>query len=877
MKILSQEDDFIWRKDGVVLLFLCLFVLSFWLPAFLRWVPLLDDDYIYHHFPLKFLYARSLQQGTLPWWDPHTFCGAWPIPHRPDGGLYYLPDYPILLLTPLSNLDTAVKLLVELPMSLHYLLMAVSVYLLGRLGFRLNRIGSVVLSVAFTMSPAVNYLAFSASIVTLHAWLPLIWLLLLLFIRRGGWRYPVLAGCVLALQIAGGGAGHLVRLWTFTAFLFLGVAARHLIVRDRICLFRTVAGAGVMLAIGLSLSAPAWLGFLEGYRSLDLSGVVTIGSVAGGGYSLEPGYLATLLVPNLFGSVIGTRGWGVGHTVLFDQSNLLGGMLLVLLAVGGVAAVRRSSGAPERFWILLAGAGVILGIFIVLGRHTPVYRLLFRVLPIFRVPYAVRWRDFQSFSMVILAGASASLLSRGGVPQKLLGPRMIAWYVAVLLLTVLVIAFLPLPDWRGRYFRFAIIQAVESGVLGGILKKVLPYLAAGFLLLLGMVYYPRRRIPILLVGVLAELILWGWLTFYLQRDWFGTEYGDDPLIIHHGDFSETPLGKIVVLDPGENGSGWYRTMFYRSRLANSSWFTGGLSLFGYDCKPLLPRFDDILRQLGPRGIIYEMVVERWDTRLPANLSVNRAVVEAEQVRPGAEEPTIEDIIVPVVETDGPFARLADRPVAVRVPGALPRFFTQDRIVVCSPEEALNELLYGDLRKAVFVEEGNQLSVIGDRLSVTSDQLDKDGNRISATGNQLLGSPKGRTYHRLLISDYKSFNSGSEQEAIERFKELQSANRILDLDIANPNQVRIAIDIAIPSLLVMTDVWHPDWEVTVDGETARLLRVNYLQRGLWLGKGTHEVMMTFVPGSWKMGRWGTAGGTLLVLLIMIYGSWGKAEK
>jgi len=116
------------KKDLLIILVLVVFILLFWLPAFLKWVPLLGDDYIYHHFPIKMLYARSLQQGELPWWDPHTFCGAWPIIHRPDGGPYYLPDYPFLLLVNLSSLDLAADLLIKVPMLLHYIIMIVSAF-----------------------------------------------------------------------------------------------------------------------------------------------------------------------------------------------------------------------------------------------------------------------------------------------------------------------------------------------------------------------------------------------------------------------------------------------------------------------------------------------------------------------------------------------------------------------------------------------------------------------------------------------------------------------------------------------------------------------------------------------------------------------------
>jgi len=41
------------KKDLLIILVLVVFILLFWLPAFLKWVPLLGDDYIYHDNPAK--------------------------------------------------------------------------------------------------------------------------------------------------------------------------------------------------------------------------------------------------------------------------------------------------------------------------------------------------------------------------------------------------------------------------------------------------------------------------------------------------------------------------------------------------------------------------------------------------------------------------------------------------------------------------------------------------------------------------------------------------------------------------------------------------------------------------------------------------------
>ena len=823
------------KKDIIVILVLVALILVFWLPALFNWLPLFGDDFTYHHLPSKVLYARSLQRGELPWWDPHTFCGAWPVIHRLDGGPYYLPDYPFLFLADISDLSRSPMILVFVPLLIHYIWIIVSCYLLGRMGFKFNRTGSAVFSIAYAMSPAVNYLAFSASIVPLYSWLPAICLCLMVFTRTGRLRYIAFGGAALALQMSCGAPGHLARIYTMIIFLFLIWGIKLGAGKRWKELIRMIAGGGTIALLGVLLAAPAWLGLLEGYRNLVSAGVVDFDRVAGGLYSLRPGYLSTLLVPNLFGSWTGKLDWGLSRSVLFDQSNLLGGMLVLLLVLAGIIIAFRAAGRPERFWVFLSLSGVILGILIVLGRYTPVFRWLYSIFPPFRSPYAVRWRDFESFYMAILAGGSVSLLASFSPSEKPIG-RAIIWSYAVFAIGIIALVCLVPVRFRGVLYSPGIRQAVESGVIHHLLRTVIPYLAGCLLLFILMTIKSGYRSKLLIAAVIAELILWGWLALYLHKDW----YGYDPLITKHYRYEDTKMMNVVDLDPFRTGAEveapGYRAAFYRSRLANSSWLLGGLSLFGYDCKPVLPRFRKALSRIGPGGFVYEMVITRWDSRFPANMGSARAVVEREQVRENARDPDISDIVVPVVETDGPEARLADDPVMVSIPAPLPRFYTQDILISCTEEEALKELMEGDLRKGVFIEDSEQLAVSGKQLSV---------NR------------------------YQEFlDAGDNQKAVEHFNELQEDNRIIDLDTENPNRVKAMVEITRPAMLVMTDVWHPDWRVTVNGERAELLRVNYLQRGVWLPEGKNEVVLRFVPASWKLGRWLSLAGLLVLLILLV---------
>jgi Bacterial membrane protein YfhO len=55
-----------------------------------------------------------------------------------------------------------------------------------------------------------------------------------------------------------------------------------------------------------------------------------------------------------------------------------------------------------------------------------------------------------------------------------------------------------------------------------------------------------------------------------------------------------------------------------------------------------------------------------------------------------------------------------------------------------------------------------------------------------------------------------------------------------------------------SLLVLTDVHFPGWEVSVDGRPAKLERVDYLLRGVMVPAGRHTVEFRYVPASFRAG-------------------------
>ncbi len=81
-----------------------------------------------------------------------------------------------------------------------------------------------------------------------------------------------------------------------------------------------------------------------------------------------------------------------------------------------------------------------------------------------------------------------------------------------------------------------------------------------------------------------------------------------------------------------------------------------------------------------------------------------------------------------------------------------------------------------------------------------------------------------------------------------------------------------------ALLVTGEKYANGWKVLVDGKPARLERVDYVLRGVYLTPGTHEVRFIFDPLSFKMGKWLTLGSFMLfaVMLGLEWRRWRRQE-
>ena len=93
----------------------------------------------------------------------------------------------------------------------------------------------------------------------------------------------------------------------------------------------------------------------------------------------------------------------------------------------------------------------------------------------------------------------------------------------------------------------------------------------------------------------------------------------------------------------------------------------------------------------------------------------------------------------------------------------------------------------------------------------------------------------------------------------------------------PARVDLTVQAAAPALLVLSDLFYPGWEATVDGRPAEILRANYVMRALAIPKGAHEVRFLYRPASFRSGMAASAVGCLAVALLMSWRLWTRRRR
>ena len=85
--------------------------------------------------------------------------------------------------------------------------------------------------------------------------------------------------------------------------------------------------------------------------------------------------------------------------------------------------------------------------------------------------------------------------------------------------------------------------------------------------------------------------------------------------------------------------------------------------------------------------------------------------------------------------------------------------------------------------------------------------------------------------------------------------------------AEPDELVLEVIAERPGLLFVSEIWHPSWLATVNGEPAEVLRANVAFRGVRVPEGTHELRFRYSAAEFRLGFGLSALGLLLAAGIL----------
>ncbi len=802
----------------VCFLFLVLSLVFYWPIAFSGQI-LASYDLLVYFYPYRDYAAMALRGGELPLWNPYLFLGA-PI----------LANIQTAVLYPFNLLTTGLPApqAVSLSIVVHVFLAGVFMYAFARTSLKLPPISAFASGAVFMFSGFISQQVGHPNQLNAAIWIPLLFLLLDITVRRGSLLAATGGGLIVAVQIL---AGHPQEV--YLSLFALGLYS----------LFRGGQGAVAQLnatsklraALGAGLAPVAtWVGMVllgAGVAAVQLLPTAELAalSIRGGGLSY-PEIVSFSLPPAEF-----LRGLLPAYgDYPFAEFISYVGFLPLALAI--LAATRWRSHAHTPFMVTLA----LISVLFALGEFGPLYPLLGGWLPgldSFRVP--ARWLFVYTFAISCLAGIGLAYLERprtGAIRQgnplrtaiKRLG-IIGAFTGAMILAFWLARGLLRLPQGPTPTL-WAILTFLSSSAV--FLSHPTSDLASA-----------RRALAAGIVAVILAELFFARSSLELQRTTPFAAYSTIPasvekLLADKDSFrvlvmaspeamlETAPELKVVPakgLSPASKET-LLEAIRYQTILAPNLSLNHRIAVVdGYDGGILpLSRYVEFKRLLldggrarpetvnQPDALLRNQLTTIPDTRLLGALGVKYVITDRNLQ---AATPELEPIYDGGVKV---YRNLDFRP---------PYYLTHEYVVTSGPGETLSALAQGISDSVVLTKPPTSFDPPADGTPSHQDQLET-----------LIQKPEAR---------------------------------------------RLRATLSRPGFLVITEVitetLSPGWRAWVDGSPTEILPANYLFGAVVLDAGEHIVELRYQPDSFGLGWRITLGTLLLTAVLAAYSIITKSRK
>lgn len=797
-------------------------LIIFFMPLLFQIEGICYDDAAFVSFPRLIGIARAFQNGELPLWDQHEFCGGKPYFISLESPIYNILYYPFFYLADLDNINNSFLFLYILPFIMLVIISGIGTYLLGRLYFKFSYTISILFGFLWAVNPSLGMSSLSTINTTVFSLMPWVILAGAQFLSTKKLRWWITGVIFTVLLNSAYTLNYTFRIYFILMVIFLILSIWYL--KKDIKNLITVFLLGLIFITSFFLTAYVWAGIIEGIGltrdqvRMSYSDIVSILQ-----NNLPPAHLITLFIPNFNGSISSTHAWGDGLLIFSADRILTGGIFTSFSII--IASIfllnHRQWGikldSKYYIWLLISLILNIGTLIVMLGKYTPVYFILCKILPwFFIVPYPYYYHFAHHFGAVLSAVLGITLMIK--YKKEFFNNfknKYVLYYIAFIFLFVIIYLFLPATSIKFLSYQY-LTNFKEWGFF---FSQPLLYSITASFILIYICFNKKNKFKqfkyFTIAAVFAEALYVGYLTYYknmviprpqMQTAWEKMQRYRYSLPEKNPFFKQINEMKEIIKDND------YRWVSDVTTVDGYSWIINGKSMGGYDSKPLIKKLKLALKSFYER-FPYELVSYDFPKKLLSNMNVGYLL---------AYNNTMEENRIYNHEENKTEYYLISKPETYKVIGDYFNKFKEPVFKVYTLDEPMPYLYFQDKlykaetllhREKLIKEDLRKFALLPDDITLDYPQFNENLKIIENNKNQ--------------------------------FDDLQSRNQIISIK-KYYNKLILNVKINDQVLLVRNEVYHPGWKVFVNNVEKKILEVNYLHQGVILEPGVHSITFKFTP-------------------------------
>ncbi|MBN2546234.1 MAG: YfhO family protein, partial [Spirochaetes bacterium] len=481
----------------------------------------------------------------------------------------------------------------------------------------------------------------------------------------------------------------------------------------------------------------------------------------------------------------------------------------------------------------------------------PVYFILCKIIPwIFLIPHPFYFHFAHHFAAIISIILGIDFFVEYIQNNKELLNKFNAiltfYYIGFIAVFIIIYLFAPVPTYDSQAYKFLFKYKEWKWFLS---NPILYFIIASSLLIF--IYsFKKKNFNIfkytLITAVFLEAFYIGYQTFYKNM------VMPRPLEKNKHENMQRPHFTLPGKNPFYSQINELKTLAEKSEyrwasdlaiIDSMSWMINGRTLAGYDSKPIITNIRKILESFYV-NFPYQIVAFGFPKHLLSNMNVGHIIAYNNLLEENKlynyniegidyyfirKKEYLENLNEELYDFyfrhfDGPGLKIHD------IEKPLPYIYFQN-IIYKADMNIQKELLFKeDLSNFAMIKPDDDISI------------------------------STKTQKILNIEDLKNLNVHSR----EQFEEIQNKNKIININKKFYNKLKLTAEVNEPVLMVRNEAFHPDWKILINGKKEKLFQVNYVQQGVLLKPGRHEIIFEFFPERLKTGIF----ISLLALIINI---------